>query len=106
MIAIEHSTPLKNHVLALIILNIIDGTLTYIGLTFGFITEGNPLLSSFSPISIFAAKLLLSLCLFCLLYTPIVFSRSSVLRYALISANALYSMILLLHIFWLTYLFV
>ncbi|MDN7243435.1 DUF5658 family protein [Planococcus sp. N028] len=100
MIAVEQKTPLKNYIWVLIILNIFDGMLTYFGLALGVITEANPLLSSFSPISIFMIKMLLSLCLFGLLFTPFVFIQSDKWRFFLISTNALYFTILLLHFFW------
>lgn len=101
MIPAEPHTPLKSHVWALGILNVLDGMLTFIGLTFGYITEGNPLLSSLSPFSILSIKLLLSLCLFGLLFTPFIAIRSRHWRYLLFSANVLYSMILFLHAGWL-----
>lgn len=102
MIAAKHSTPLKNHVWALAILNAADGLLTFFGITSGFITEANPLLSSFSPGVILAIKVLLSLCLSGFLFTPFVAIQSRLWRYFFISANTLYSLILLLHIFWLS----
>ena len=102
MKAAKLSAPLKNHVWALAILNAADGLLTFIGITYGFITEANPLLSSFSPAVILAIKVLLSLCLSGFLFTPFVAIQSRLWRYFFISANTLYSMILLLHIFWLS----
>ncbi|TWT11139.1 DUF5658 family protein [Planomicrobium sp. CPCC 101079] len=104
MIAIENNTPLKKHIWALILLNVLDGTLTYWGLTFGFINEGNPLLQEFSPFAIFSIKLLLSFFLFCLLFTPFVFVQSGKWRFFLISTNMLYSVILLLHVIWISFL--
>ncbi|MGI2329450.1 DUF5658 family protein [Planococcus sp. YIM B11945] len=101
MIAVEQKAPLKNPVWALIILNVLDGAITFFGLTFGFIAEKNPLLSSLSPAFILGLKLLLSLCLFGLLHTPFVLIQSRNWRIFLISTNALYSMILLLHFYWL-----
>jgi hypothetical protein len=94
-------TPLKNPVWTLGILNIFDGLLTFIGLTLGYITEGNPLLSSWSPLNILMIKLLLSLCLFSLLFTPFISIQSRSWRYLLLSANILYFMILFLHTVWL-----
>ena len=101
----ERSTPLKRHVWSLVVLNFLDGLLTYIGLSFGAITEANPLLASFSPLALLATKLLLSLCLFSFLYTPFVWIQSCSWRYILIFVNTLYSFILLLHLFWLMILF-
>lgn len=106
MITAEYRTPLKPHVWTLAILNLLDGALTFFGLTSGFITEGNPLLSSFSPFFILTIKLSLSLCLLGLLFTPFVFIQSRLWRCLLISANTLYSMIILLHAVWLTLLFI
>ncbi|AQQ55159.1 hypothetical protein B0X71_15455 [Planococcus lenghuensis] len=83
------------------VLNMLDGILTYIGITSGFITEGNPLLSALSPLTILMGKLLLSLCLYGLLFTSFASIRSRLWRYGLIAANSLYSMILLLHLLWL-----
>lgn len=102
MIAAENNTPLKKHVWALIFLNIIDGLLTYFGLIFGIINEGNPLLKSLPPAAILAIKLILSLCLYCLLFTPFVFIQSDTWRYFLVSAITLYSIILLLHLVWIS----
>ena len=102
MATAEQNTPLKTHIWTLGILNIFDGILTFIGLTFGYITEANPLLSSLSPFFILTIKLLLSLCLFGLLFTPFISIRSRHWRYLLMSANVLYSMILFLHAGWLT----
>lgn len=105
MIMSDINPPLKNHVWILIILNILDGAITYFGLARGVITEANPLLSSFTPFTIFSIKLVLSLCLFALLFTPFIFIQSTAWRLFLISTNALYSMILLLHTVWLSLLF-
>ncbi|PSL30605.1 hypothetical protein B0H99_11330 [Planomicrobium soli] len=104
MIIAENSMPLKKHIWALIILNVLDGMLTFFGLTFGLINEGNPLLQSFSPVTILVIKLLLSLCLFGLLFTPFVFVQSGKWRYFLISTITLYSIILLLHVIWISFL--
>ncbi|WP_222434334.1 DUF5658 family protein [Planomicrobium sp. CPCC 101110] len=104
MIAAEGNTPLKKHVWTLILLNLLDGTLTYLGLHFGVIQEGNPLLRELSPLAILSVKLMLSVCLFCLLFTPFVFIQSGKWRCFLISANMLYSVILLLHVVWIGFL--
>ncbi|MBD8015382.1 DUF5658 family protein [Microbacterium sp. APC 3898] len=101
----ERSTPLKKHIWSLVILNFLDGFLTYMGLSFGAITEANPLLASFSPLALLVTKFLLSLCLFGFLYTPFVRIQSRNWRYTLILVNTLYSLILLLHLFWLLILF-
>lgn len=101
MATAKQSTPLKTSVCTLGILNIFDGMLTFFGLTFGHIMEGNPLLSSFSPFSILMIKLLLSLCLFTLLFTPFISIQSRYWRWLLISANMLYFIILFLHARWL-----
>ncbi|WP_251047668.1 DUF5658 family protein [Planococcus sp. ISL-110] len=98
--------PLKKHVWSLVILNSLDGLLTYVGLSFGAITEANPLLASFSPLTLLATKLFLSLCLFAFLYTPFIWIQSRTWRYALIGVNTIYTSILLLHVFWLTFLFI
>ena len=101
MATLEHSTPLKIPVWTLGILNVFDGMLTFFGLSLGYITEGNPLLSSLSPFAILTIKLFLSLCLFSLLLTPFIAIRNRYWRYLLLSANVLYSMILILHASWL-----
>lgn len=64
----KHNEPLKKHVWNLVVLNFLDGLLTYIGLSLGAITEANPLLASFSPFALLMTKLLLSLCLFGFLF--------------------------------------
>ena len=97
----ERQTPLKKHIWSLIILNFLDGLLTYTGLSLGVITEANPLLASFSPLALLIVKLLLSLCLFSFLYTPFVRIQSRKWRYILAFVNMLYSFILLVHFFWL-----
>ncbi|MGK7379519.1 DUF5658 family protein [Planococcus sp. 1R117A] len=99
----EQNTPLKTHVWILGILNILDGILTFFGIKFGYITEGNPLLSSFSPFSILTIKFFLSLCLFSLLFTPFISNHSRHWRYLLISANVLYFLILFLHASWVAF---
>lgn len=98
----KHKAPLKQHVWSLAILNFLDGLLTYVGLLSGAITEANPLLASLSPLALLATKLFLSLCLFAFLYTPFVWVQSRSWRYAFIGVNTLYTLILLLHVFWLT----
>ncbi|WP_052131626.1 DUF5658 family protein [Planococcus sp. CAU13] len=102
----DQSQPLKKSIWLLIILNALDGILTYLGLTRGIVTEANPLLSSFAPFTILGIKLFLSLCLFGLLFTTFAGIRTNFWRYTLLSANALYSMILALHLYWLPFLFI
>jgi hypothetical protein len=100
LIAAERRTPLKKQLWTLIVLNFLDGLLTYFGLVFDFIAEGNPLLSTFSPFSILLTKFFLSLCLFALLFTPFVYIQSRKWRSFLIFTNGLYSVVLLLHLCW------
>lgn len=95
------NAPLKKYVWSLVILNFLDGLLTYIGLSTGAIDEGNPLLASLSPLALFATKLFLSLCLFSFLFTPFIKIQSRIWRYTLVSVNILYSITLLLHLYWL-----
>lgn len=102
----DQRAPLKKWIWLLIVLNGLDGILTYFGLTQGIVTEANPLLSSFAPFTILGIKLFLSLCLFGLLFTAFAGIRSSLWRYTLISANVLYTMILALHLYWLPFLFI
>lgn len=102
----ERSTPLKKYIWLLIILNALDGILTYLGLTRGIVTEANPLLSPLAPFTILGIKLFLSLCLFALLFTTFAGVRSRFWRGTLLGANAIYSMILALHMVWLPYLFI
>ncbi|WP_088006895.1 DUF5658 family protein [Indiicoccus explosivorum] len=106
MLAADRLLQMKNLLWLLILFNALDGILTYAGITSGFITEGNPLLDSFSPLTILAIKLLLSLCLFGLLHTSFAAIQKRVWRYFLIAANSLYSMILLMHLLWISYVFV
>lgn len=98
--------PLKKYIWLLILLNGLDGILTFLGLTRGLFTEANPLLSSFAPFTILGIKLFLSLCLFGLLFTTFASIRKSYWRYTFIFANVLYSMILALHLYWLPLLFI
>lgn len=102
----RQNKPLKKHVWGLVVLNFLDGLLTYIGLSLGAITEANPILASFSPFALLMTKLLLSLCLFSFLYTPFVHIQSRSWRYSLIFVNTLYSLILLLHLSWLILFFI
>lgn len=106
MRTVKRNEPLRKHVWNLVILNFLDGVLTYMGLSWGVITEANPILTSFSPLALLATKLLLSLCLFSFLYTPFVRIQSHSWRYSLIFVNTLYSFILLLHFFWLIIFFI
>ncbi|MGH2318795.1 DUF5658 family protein [Planococcus sp. SE5232] len=98
--------PLEKHVWSLVVLNFLDGLLTYVGLSLGAITEANPILASLSPFALLMTKLLLSLCLFSFLYTPFVRIQSHSWRYSLIFVNTLYSFILLLHLLWLILFFI
>ena len=102
----DHKAPLKKYIWLLIILNGLDGILTYFGLTRGLVTEANPLLSSFAPFTILGIKLFLSVCLFGLLFTAFAGIRKTFWRYTFIFANVLYSMILALHLYWLPFLFI
>lgn len=99
----KRKAPLRKHVWSLVILNFLDGLLTYIGLSFGAITEANPLLASFSPLTLLATKLFLSLCLFGFLYTPFIWIQSRIWRCAFIGVNSLYGFIMMLHVFWLIF---
>lgn len=100
--AVQPKSPLKKPIWTLIVLNLTDGFLTYWGLVAGAIEEANPLLSSFAPLTIFLIKLLLSACLACFLFTPLVRLQSRFWRYFLLGVNVLYFGILALHIMWLT----
>ncbi|WP_281864488.1 DUF5658 family protein [Planomicrobium okeanokoites] len=102
----DNKAPLKKYIWLLIILNGLDGILTYFGLTQGLVTEANPLLSSFAPFTILGIKLFLSVCLFGLLFTTFAGIRKTFWRYTFIFANVLYSMILVLHLYWLPFLFI
>lgn len=103
---VRRNEPLKKHVWSLVVLNFLDGLLTYIGLSLGAITEANPILASLSPFALLMTKLLLSLCLFSFLYTPFVRIQSRSWRYSLIFVNTLYSSVLLLHLLWLILFFI
>ncbi|MFD1030497.1 DUF5658 family protein [Metaplanococcus flavidus] len=102
----DRKAPLKKSIWLLIVLNAVDGILTYLGLTRGLVTEANPLLASFTPFTILGIKLFLSLCLFGLLFTAFAEIRTSFWRYTLISANVLYTMIFALHLYWIPFLFI
>lgn len=102
----DNKTPLKGSIWLLIILNGLDGILTYLGLSNGIVEEANPLLSSFAPFTILGIKLFLSLCLFGFLFTTFAGVRTNFWRYTFIAANSVYVMILGLHMFWLPILFI
>lgn len=102
----DGKAPLKGSIWLLILLNGLDGILTYFGMTRGIVEEGNPLLSSFAPLTILGIKLFLSLLLFGLLFTTFAGIRTPVWRYTLLSVNVLYSMIFVLHLYWLPFLFI
>ncbi|MCH4826595.1 DUF5658 family protein [Planococcus halocryophilus] len=97
----KSAAPLKKYVWSLVILNFLDGLLTYIGLSTGAINEGNPLLVSLSPLALLATKLFLSLCLFSFLFTPFIKIQSRIWRFTLVMVNVLYSLTILLHVYWL-----
>lgn len=106
MVIPDQRVPLKKYIWLLILLNGLDGILTYLGLTRGIVTEANPLLSSFAPFTILAIKLFLSLCLFGLLFTTFAGILTNFWRVTFIGANAIYSIILALHLLWLPFLFI
>ena len=102
----DDKAPLRKSIWLLIVLNGLDGILTYFGLTRGIVEEGNPLLSPLQPLTILGIKLFLSLCLFGLLFTAFAEIRTTLWRWTLISANVIYTMIFALHLYWLPFLFI
>lgn len=102
----DRRAPLKKYIWLLIVLNALDGILTYFGMTRGIVEEGNPLLSSFQPLTILGIKLFLSLCLFGLLFTAFAGIQKAFWRYTFIGANVIYTMIFALHLYWLPLLFI
>lgn len=99
------ATPLKKPIGTLAVLNLADGLLTYWGLLAGAIEEANPLLSGLPPLTVFTVKLLLSACLAAFLFTPLVRIESRTWRYFLLAANIVYGCILLLHVIWISFLY-
>ncbi len=101
MKAVEGQRSLKKPIWSLIILNLLDGVLTYLGLSLGVITEQNPLLATLTPLAILTTKAALSLCLFSFLFTSFVRVESRFWQWSLLFANGLYAYVLLLHSYWL-----
>ncbi|WP_203333121.1 DUF5658 family protein [Planococcus beigongshangi] len=102
----DQRAPLKKSIWLLIVLNALDGILTYVGLSNNIVTEANPLLSSFEPFTILGIKLFLSTCLFGLLFTAFSQVRSNFWRITFFGANAIYTMIMALHLYWIPFLFI
>lgn len=88
-------------ILFLIILNFLDGFLTYYGLTLGVIEEANPLLSSFEPFIILIIKMILSLSLTVLYISHFPKRNEKIWFLLFVAVNLLYIYILVLHLVWL-----
>ena len=88
--------------LYLSIMNLVDGIVTFIGLEFGFIEEGNPLMDqlySESPFMFLAIKVLLSI----LLYGFVLIKQlptTSWVKGLTIFASVSYTFVCMMHGFW------
>ncbi|HSO58446.1 MAG TPA: DUF5658 family protein [Paenisporosarcina sp.] len=83
------------------VLNGVDGLLTYIGLKTSQMTELNPILSQLQPESILFLKLLLSGLLYYVIYKQGLRRFGRKLYIVLWMVMVLYSGVIILHLFWL-----
>jgi hypothetical protein len=84
-----------------VVLNAVDGLLTYIGLKTFQITELNPILSQLQPDTILFLKLLLSGLLYYVIYKQGLKRFGRKLYIVLWIVMVLYSGVIILHFFWL-----
>ncbi|QTM98310.1 hypothetical protein ERJ70_02655 [Sediminibacillus dalangtanensis] len=94
---------MKTCFLYLALLNLLDGVITFLGIKYEYISEANPLMNSLyqsGPFLFLLIKLLLSAMLigFCVIHK---LPRSLVARLLACTAAFLYSVICLMHGFWL-----
>jgi hypothetical protein len=88
----------------LAVLNILDGIVTFMGLTFGKIEEANPimnLLFETSPGLFLGIKIGLSLLLI-LIYINLKILNASIVKSLLLISSILYSVVCFQHYYWLT----
>ena len=91
---------IKFLLMVVLVLNSLDGILTYYGLVNHWIEEANPLLSSFSPLTILIIKMMLSLAVFFLWKSNFPTRFMMGWRLILLFVILLYSWIMLLHVVW------
>ncbi|SDM69617.1 DUF5658 family protein [Sediminibacillus halophilus] len=94
---------MKTCFMYLALLNLLDGVITFLGIKYEYISEANPLMKSLyqsGPLFFLLVKLLLSTMLigFCVIQK---LPRSLVARVLSCAAALLYSVICLMHGFWL-----
>lgn len=93
---------------AILILNVLDTIATFIGLHFQLITEANPFMAFLyetEPTLFILVKLLLSLCLLLFILTKKV-PKSNIVKVIALIALLSYSAVSMLHLNWITALFV
>jgi phosphoglycerol transferase MdoB-like AlkP superfamily enzyme len=84
----------------IVVLNAVDGVLTYIGLKTSQMEELNPMLSMLQPESILFVKLLLSGLLWYVIYKKGLLRFGRKLRLLLWVVVVIYMCVIILHLFW------
>ncbi|TYS68085.1 hypothetical protein FZC76_10045 [Sutcliffiella horikoshii] len=95
----------KKLLIALLLLNIFDGVATYFGLHFQLIKEGNPLMESLyetSPALFLLFKLGISILLLFFIQNNLKL-KSAILKGVCLTAVCVYSMVNILHMYWIYY---
>lgn len=95
-----HLFDIKRMLLVILVLNLIDGICTAWGLSNQWIEEANPLMSSFSPLTILGIKVCLSCVILSLWKSNFPTRLTNVWRVVLSFVMFLYSGIFILHITW------
>ncbi|UAL46092.1 DUF5658 family protein [Sutcliffiella horikoshii] len=95
----------KKLLIALLLLNIFDGVATYFGLHFQLINEGNPLMKSLyetSPALFLLIKLGISILLLFFIKNNLKL-KSAILKVVCLTAVCGYSMVTIMHMYWIYY---
>ncbi|MFS0877461.1 DUF5658 family protein [Solibacillus isronensis] len=93
---------IKRLLLVILLLNLIDGICTAWGLSNEWIEEANPLMSSFSPLTILVIKVTLSGAILLLWKSNFPTRLTSVWRVVLTFVMFLYTGIFVMHITWIS----
>lgn len=93
---------IKRMLLVILVLNLVDGICTTWGINNEWIEEANPLMSSFSPLTILGIKVALSGAIWLLWKSNFPTRLASVWRVVLSFVMFLYSGIFVLHMTWIT----
>ena len=93
---------IKRMLLAILVLNLIDGICTAWGLSNEWIEEANPLMSLLSPLMLLGTKVILSGAIWLLWKSNLPTSLTNVWRVVLFFVMFLYSGIFVLHMTWIT----